>query len=99
MKGCDLPSENETKKMGRGTHRYKCDLNSGLVIVLWYDNKCVSFCSNYANPEPFSPVKRWDRVNKKHININFPDVINKSIGAVDLADMLISFHENITSLC
>ena len=30
MKGCDLPSENEMKKMGLGTNRYKCDLNSGL---------------------------------------------------------------------
>ena len=38
MKGCDWSSENEMKKMGRGTHRYKCDLNSGLVIVRWHDN-------------------------------------------------------------
>ena len=93
MKVCELTSENEMKKMGRGTHRYKCDLNSGLVIVRWYDNECVNVCSNYANPEPFSPVKRWDRVNKKHRNINCRDVIkdqNKSMGGVDIADMLIS---------
>lgn len=72
MKGFDLPSEHEMKKMGQGTHWYKCDLNSGLVIVPWYDNKCVNASSNYANPEPFSPVKRWDQVNKKHVNINCP---------------------------
>ena len=75
MKDCDLPSENEMKKMVLGTHRYKCDLNSGLVIVRWYDSKCVNICSNYANPEPFSPVKRWDQVNKEHRIINCPDVI------------------------
>ena len=69
MKGCDLPSQNEMKKMGWDTHRCKCYLNSGLVIAWWYDNKCVNVCSIYANPEPFSPVIRWDWVNKKHIYI------------------------------
>ena len=95
MKGCDLPSQNEMKKMGWGTHRCKCYLNSGLVIAWWYDNKCVNICSIYANPEPFSPVIRWDWVNKKHINIYSPDAIkecSKSMGGVDLADMLISLY-------
>ena len=27
IKGCDLPSENEMKKMSRGTHYYKRNLN------------------------------------------------------------------------
>ena len=95
MKGCNLPSENNMKKMGRGTHSYKCDLNSSLVIVWWYDNKCMNVCSNYANPEPVSSMKRWDQVNKKHVNINCPDVIkdyNKSNGVVDLANMPISLY-------
>ena len=67
--------ENEMKKMDRVTHRY---------------DKCVNVCSNYANPEPFLPVKTWDRANKKHIKINCPDVIkdsNKSIVGVGLADI------------
>ena len=70
--------ENEMKKMDRVTHRY---------------DKCVNLCSNYANPEPFLPVNTWDRVNKKHININCPDMIKdskKSIVGVGLADMLAS---------
>ena len=75
MKVFDLTSGNKTKKISRGPYLYKCDLNSGLVIVRWYDNKCVNICSNYANPKPFPPVKRWDRVNKKHININYSYVI------------------------
>ena len=101
MEGCDLLSENEMQKIGRGTHRYKCDLNSGLIVVRWYDNKCVNVCSNYANPEPFSPVKRWDRFNKKHININCPDVVkdyNKSTSGVDLPNMLISLYRTTVKM-
>ena len=38
-------------------------------------------------------MKKMDRVNKKHININCPDMIKdskKSIAGVGLADMLVS---------
>ena len=62
----------------------------GLLIVT---TNVFQLCSNYANPEPFLPVNTWDRVNKKHININCPDMIKdskKSIVGVGLADMLVS---------
>ena len=62
MKGCDLPSENEMKKMSRGN----LNLNSRLVIVRWYDNKSLNVCSNYANPEPFSPVKMGSSQQEAH---------------------------------
>lgn len=76
-------------------------LNSGLVLVQWYDKKCVNVCSNYANSEPFSPVQRWDQVNKKHININCCDVIkdyNKYMGGVDFADILTSLYRTTVKM-
>ena len=84
------------KKMGRGTNNFFwTGLNSGLVLVQWYDNKCVDLCSNYANPEPFSLAQRWDQVNKEQINIDCSGVIkeySKSMGGTDLADMLTSVY-------
>ena len=87
-----LPSGNETNNMGQGTRRYKSDLNSGLVIVRWYDNKYLSVIFTYANPEQCLPVQRCDQVSKNYISTNCPNVINyynKSMGDVDLAYMLI----------
>lgn len=92
-KNCPLPVEKDLKKQGRGTHSYRTDANSGLTITKWFDNKCVQLISNHCDPESTSRVKRWDRENKKYIEISCPSVVqeyNKSMGRVDLADMLIS---------
>ena len=95
VKKCPLPSEKELKKLGRGAHAYKTDANSGLTITKWYDNKCVQMASTYCNPDASAPVKRWDRANKRYIEINCPTVVheyNKNMGGVDLSDMLIALY-------
>ncbi|XP_065662880.1 piggyBac transposable element-derived protein 3-like [Hydra vulgaris] len=92
-KGCQLATEKYFKKLGRGSQSFKIDANSGLILTKWYDNKCVNLISTYCDPEFVSKIKRWDRKDKKYIEIDCPSTVqeyNKSMGGVDLADMLIS---------
>ena len=92
-KNCPLPTEKDLKKKGRGSHDYRTDANSGITITQWYDNKCVQLISSYGDPDSTTKVKRWDNTSKTYIDINCPTAVqeyNKSMGGVDLADMLIA---------
>ena len=95
LQGCNLSSEKELRKSGRGSSSFKTDANSGIFITRWYDNKCVNICSTYENPNDVLEVKRWDRSKKESITIKCPEIVrnyNKSMGGVDLCDMLISLY-------
>ena len=99
IKSCPLSCEKDLKKKGRGTHVYRTDLNSGMSVLRWYDNKSVQMCSNYSDPAPTSTIKRWDRKENKEIEISCPSVVaeyNAYMGGVDLSNMLISlYHTNL----
>ena len=61
MRESKLKSEKELKKEGRGSYDGSVDLNSGIVIVRWFDNKAVQLISNYIGIEPIDEVKRWSK--------------------------------------
>ena len=95
MMGCPLPDDKDLKKLGRGSHASRTDANSGLSVTKWLDNKAVKVITNFCDVNATTKVKRWDRSKKEYINIACPTVINeynKSMGGVDLADMLISLY-------
>ena len=84
-----------SEKKERGAHAYRTDLNSGMSVLKWYDNKCVQMCSNFSDPAPTSTIMSWDRQENKEIEISCPSVIaeyNTYIGGVDLSDMIISLY-------
>ena len=94
-KNCPLPIEKDLKKTGRGSHDYLTDANSGITITKWYDNKCVQLISSYCDLDSTIKVKRWDNTSKTYIDINCPAAVqeyNKSMGGVDLADMLFALY-------
>ena len=64
INGCPLVAEKDLKKQGRDSSCYMVDLNSGITVLRWFDNKCVQIATTYA-----------DRVFKKHIKITCPSVI------------------------
>ena len=82
LQGCNLPSEKELRKSGRGSSSFVADANSGVLITRWFDSKCVNICSTSENPN-------------ESITIKYPEIVrnySKSMGGVDLYDMLISLY-------
>nr|XP_047141099.1 uncharacterized protein LOC124816109 [Hydra vulgaris] len=77
IENCSLPTEKDLKKSGRGSHAYKTDVNSNIVITKWFDNKCVHMCSNYVDPKSVCSSQRWHQKEKKFVTINFPEVVRQ----------------------
>jgi hypothetical protein len=96
LHGAPLKSEKELKKEGRGAHDSVVETTKNMSLVRWYDNKCVSMISSYIGPEEVDSVQRYDRSKKLHVRVERPFIIgiyNKSMGGVDLMDMLCSLYK------
>ena len=97
-KGCPLPAEKDLKKQGRGSHSFRTDANSDISMTNWFDNKCVQMITNYCNPDSVGKVRWWDHQKRQFIETDCPTVVkqyNKSMGGVDLSDMLISLYRTL----
>ena len=95
LRGCNLKSESELRKNGRGSHDAVVDANSGLCIVRWFDNRAVQISSSHVGVEPVTMVKRWDSKAKKHVEVPCPASVteyNTNMGGVDLFDMLAALY-------
>lgn len=93
---CDLLSEKELKKRGRGSCDQKCEINYNIAVVRWFDNKSVQMLSTLANDQPLTSCKRWNAQEKQLIEIQRPAMIseyNKHMGGVDLFDMLMELYK------
>ena len=74
---------------------YSTDNNSGIIMVKWVDNSVVQLVSNFCGIEPMSKILRWCKKDKLHKDTPCPAIViqyNKSMGGVDLADMLIALY-------
>ena len=69
MQGCPLSTDKDLQKRGRGNSSFRTDANSGLVLLKWFDNKCVQMVSTFSFPESTKSVKRWDHKNKKYVDV------------------------------
>ena len=81
---CPLLSEKQLKKMGRGSMDFKS--KSGVIICEWYDNRLVTVGSNVFGVHPTKKVRRYDRKEKTHKELECPNMTvayNKSMGGVD----------------
>ena len=70
-----LFTSKDLRKQGRGSHCYCTDTNTGISMTKWFGNKFVQQISKFCNPEEVSKVKRWNRKEKKYIDINFPSAV------------------------
>ena len=96
LQGCPLGASKNLAKKGRGSMDYHCDANSGLIIVKWVDNSVVQLASNYVGVEPVGSIDRLCQSAKEHKKISCPQIIleySKSMGGVDLVDMLIVLYQ------
>lgn len=93
---CELLSDSELKKRGRGSYDMKCEMNHNLTCIRWFDNKAVQLISSYIGDQPVGCCKRWSAQQKQYIEIPRPAVVasyNKNMGGVDLSDMLMELYK------
>lgn len=86
---CPLESAKSIGKKERGSYDSAFDESTGIALVRWNDNSVVTTISNQFTALPIGTAKRYDRKQKKEMNINQPNVIkfyNKHMGGVDLHD-------------
>ena len=95
MRGCPLDANKDLMKNGRGTMDYRCDSNSGITAVKLVDNNVITLTSNLVGVESVGELRRWRGKEKVRKNIPCPQIVqqyNKSMGGVDLADMLLLLY-------
>lgn len=88
---CKFPDEKSMRNEDRGKSFEMVASCDGVDIsgVVWKDNKTVTLLSTFAGESPIETVQRYDRKQKKTVNINCPFVIreyNRHMGGVDLLD-------------
>lgn len=94
-RNCPILSEKEMGKKGRGWSQEVVDTTDTVVVTAWFDNKRVLTISNFAGKEPVDTCKRFDRKERKKIDVDRTKsvaIYNKFMGGVDKADMLLSLY-------
>ena len=72
---CPLMSRKELLKKGRGSYDFRLEKESRVLVCEWFDNKVVLMGSNTHGVKPTFEVQRYDRKEKKHINVKCPQLI------------------------
>jgi hypothetical protein len=96
LRNCILKSESELRKQGRGAVDARYDKKTGLSVVRWLDSSTVQLSATHVGVEPLSTIKRWDRKQKKYIQLPCPAIVreyNQHMGGVDLFDMLLALYK------
>ncbi|KAF9414125.1 hypothetical protein HW555_007884 [Spodoptera exigua] len=74
---------------GRGSHaQVVCNKNK-IVVIKWYDNKCVTAASTFVDAHPIQTVSRYNKDQGRNIPVTCPNTGNM---VVDLADMLVALY-------
>lgn len=90
---CDLASEKDLKKQGRGAYDYRVEEQHNIAAVRWYDNRAVSLLSTQAGVEPLQTAKRWDKKKREQVQVTMPHVVsiyNQYMGGVDMLDSFLA---------
>lgn len=96
-RNCPIPTNSQLKWEGRGAIREFPDWKNQLVVATWFDNKLVLMLSNYVRIDPAGKCKRYDRKQKKKIDVDRAAAVviyNTFMGRVDKTDMLLSLYRS-----
>ncbi|KAH9631151.1 hypothetical protein HF086_001086 [Spodoptera exigua] len=92
-KNCKIPTQKDYNKeaVPRGTYEEQVAIYEGvdISVTCWKDNKQVVLASTYVGAEPAGSVSRYDKKQKRMIEITCPKIIkdyNAHMGGVDLMD-------------
>ncbi|KAK3928359.1 PiggyBac transposable element-derived protein 3 [Frankliniella fusca] len=92
---CPLTDGKNLQARGRGSYESQVNKNA-VVVVQWADNKAVCLASSYVGVEPAATIKRYcNKDQKAKADVPCPQAVlqyNKSMGGVDLGDMLMALY-------
>jgi hypothetical protein len=85
------------KKIEKSYERgqYTTIYTEDIVLAAWRDNKPVYVLSNCHPSDPPTAVKRWNKVEKKKVELPMPTSIacyNRDMGGVDLNDQMVACY-------
>lgn len=86
LRKCPILSQNDMKKLPRGTYSSVTDTANGIHVCRWMDNSIVTMISTAHGNYPISQVKRFSNKEKKTITIACPNVVkqyNSNMGGTD----------------
>ena len=78
IEDCPLKSVPAMKKTVRGSYNYKLDSHNNIIVVRRNDNSIVTLASNITGVQPLQKAKRWDRVERKKIEITQPAMVKST---------------------
>ena len=97
LKGIELKTEKQLRKDHRGATDSQIEVDSNIVVTRWFDNKKVDMIISYLfSIEPITNVSRYDKKQKKEVEVPCPDAIknyNSNMGGVDLLDCLTALYK------
>ncbi|XP_047490888.1 piggyBac transposable element-derived protein 3-like [Penaeus chinensis] len=96
LRNCNLESDADLKKYGRGSYDFRVEQNHNFVAVKWHDTRAVTLVSTYAGPEPTSQVSRWDKRERNHVQVQIPLTVkeyNSFMGGIDLLDCFLAKYK------
>ena len=90
---CPLQTENEIKKLAKGSHDNRSDGN--VLFCRWKDNAVVTIGSNFEAVTPLGKAKRWSKKERKYVIVPQPAMFqnyNARMGGVDILDKLLGSY-------
>ena len=72
---------------------YAFDCKYEIYVITWKDNALVTMVTNFDGVEPMISARRYNRQQRKYVNLPQPQTItnyNINMGNVDMADNAIS---------
>lgn len=94
-KNCNFKTDAQLRRQGRGSYCQQVLSTGQIATVKWFDNKPVHLASSAHGAEPTDECRRWDRNQKRYINVQRPAVVkeyNENMGGVDYLDRMISYY-------
>ena len=76
---------------------YQTNSNSGVIKTKWVDNDRMQLKDNSVGTQSSGEIEHWSKQDEAHKNIKCSQTViayNKSVGSVDLADILIYIHQS-----
>ncbi|XP_043245298.1 piggyBac transposable element-derived protein 3-like [Amphibalanus amphitrite] len=84
-----LSATKEFRKKERGMHQAVTSRDGNVILVRWQDNAPVTLASTCYGDVPPGKVRRYSRVQKRHVEVDRPHVVgkyNEMMGGTDRMD-------------